>query len=153
VPGQPKLVVEHHLKNTGSKPVNTSVYDHNFLRLVQGNAGIQVAFPFLLTVATNPPRTDLMRVEGKTLTYLRPMKFKERISFLVTGFGNSSSDYNIAIRDIAGGGGVTIESDRPITRLNIFSIDKVQSVEPYISIDLSPDQEKSWKYTYTFSDR
>jgi hypothetical protein len=153
VPGQPKLVIEHHLKNTGSKAINTSVYDHNFLRLVQGNAGIQVTFPFPPTVATNPPPPDLMRVEGKTLTYLRPMKLKERISFLVTGFGSSSSDYDIAIRDTAGGGGVTIEGDRPITRLNIFSIDKVQSVEPYIAIDLAPDQEKSWKYTYTFSDR
>jgi len=151
VPGKPELVIEHRLKNIGAKPINTTVYDHNFLRLTQGNASTTVTFPFPLTVATNPPPTDLIRIEGKTLAYLRPMKLKERISFLVTGFGNTAADYDIAIRDAAGGGGVTITGDQPITRLNIFSIDKVQSVEPYIAIALMPGEEKRWSYTYAFA--
>lgn len=150
VPGSPQLIIEHRLKNTGSKPINTTVYDHNFLRLMPGNAGTTVTFPFPLTVATNAPPPDLIRVEDKTLTYLRPMKFKERISFLVTGFGNTAADYDIAIRDTAGAG-VTIKGDQPITRLNIFSIDKVQSVEPYIAIDLPAGGEKRWVYRYTFA--
>jgi hypothetical protein len=152
-PGKPELVVEHRLTNTGSKPINTTVYDHNFLRLVQGNAGTQITFPFPLTVITNPPPSDLIRVEGNTLTYQRPMKLKERISFLITGFRSTATDYDIAIRDTANGGGVTITGDQPITRLNIFSIDKVQSVEPYIAIDLAPGAEKRWNYAYTFTAR
>ena len=151
VPAKPQLIIEHRLKNTGSNPINTTVYDHNFLRLTPGNAATTVDFPFPLTVATNPPPPDLIRAEGKTLTYLRPMKFKERISFLVTGFGNTAADYDITIRDTVGGGGVTIKGDQPITRLNIFSIDKVQSVEPYIAIDLPPGGEKRWSYVYDFS--
>ena len=151
VPGKPRLIIEHRLTNTGSKPIKTSVYDHNFLRLVQGDAGTRITFPFPLTVATNPPTPDLVRVEGKTLTYLRPMKLKERISFLVTGFGATATDYDIAIRDTVGGAGVTIKGDQPITRLNIFSIDKVQAVEPYIAIDLAPGEEKRWSYTYSFA--
>ncbi|MBA2589358.1 MAG: hypothetical protein H0U98_12125 [Alphaproteobacteria bacterium] len=149
VPGKPELVIEHRLTNTGSKPINTTVYDHNFLRLVQGNAGTQIKFPFPLTVASKPPPPDLIGAEGKALTYLRPMKFKERVSFLVTGFGNTAADYDIAIRDAAGAG-VTIQGDQPITRLNIFSIEKVQSVEPYIAIDLAPGAEKRWRYNYSF---
>jgi len=46
---------------------------------------------------------------------------------------------------------VRVQGDQPITRLNIFSIDRVQSVEPYIAIDLAPGTEKRWSYTYTFS--
>jgi hypothetical protein len=150
VPDSSQLIIEHRLTNTGSKPINTTVYDHNFLRLTPGNAGTTVTLPFPLTVATNPPPPDLIRADGNTLTYLRPMKFKERISFLVTSFGKTATDYDIAIRDTAGGG-VTIKGDQPITRLNIFSIDKVQSVEPYIAIDLMPGAEKRWSYTYTFA--
>ena len=150
VPGRSELMIEHRLTNTGSKPINTTVYDHNFLRLTPGNAGTTVTFTFPLTVATNPPPPDLIRAEGNTLTYLRPMKFKERISFLIAGFGNTAADYDIAIRDTAGEG-VTIKGDQPITRLNIFAIDKVQSVEPYIAIDLAPGEEKRWSYAYTFS--
>jgi hypothetical protein len=149
VPGKPQLVIEHRLKNTGSKPINTSVYDHNFLTLKPGNAGIRVTFPFTV-VAASPPPADLMRIEDGTLTYLRPMKNKERISFLITGFGNNTKDYDFRVEDTASGAGVHVQGDQPITRLNIFSIDKVQSVEPYIGIDLAPGAEKHWRYAYSF---
>jgi len=150
VPGEPQLVIEHRLKNTGSKAISTSAYDHNFLTLKPGNAGIKVTFPFTVAAASPPP-ADLMRIEGRTLTYLRPMKNKERISFLITGFGNNAKDYDFRVEDTASGAGVRVRGDHPITRLNIFSIDKVQSVEPYIAIDLAPGEEKSWRYTYSFS--
>ena len=148
--GKPELVIEHRLKNTGSKPISTSVYDHNFLTLKPGNAGMRVTFPFNV-VAASPPPADLMRIEGSALTYLRPMKNKERISFLITGFGSSAKDYDFNVADTASGTGVRVQGDHPVTRLNIFSIDKVQAVEPYIAIDLAPGQEKQWRYTYSFS--
>jgi hypothetical protein len=149
VPSKPELVIEHRLKNTGSKPINSSVYDHNFLTLKPGNAGIRVQFPFTVA-ATSPPPADLMRIEGNTLTYLRPMKNKERVSFLITGFGDDAKDYDFQIEDTASGAGVRVQGDHPITRLNIFSIDKVQSVEPYIAITLEQGEEARWRYTYSF---
>jgi hypothetical protein len=150
VPGKPQLVIEHRLRNTGNKPISTTVYDHNFLRLAPGNDGVQVMFPFQVS-AVAPPAADLMRIQANTLTYLRPMVLKERISFLVTGFGNTAADYNIQVRDTKNGGGVTITGDQPVTRMNIFSIDKVQSVEPYIAIELPPSTEKRWTYSYSFA--
>jgi hypothetical protein len=150
VPGKPQLIIEHRLKNTGNKPISTTVYDHNFLRLVQGDAGIQVTFPFPVAAVT-PPAADLMRIQGNTLTYLRPMAFKERISFPITGFGTTPADYDIKIMDTKSLAGVIITGDQPLTKINIFSINKVQSVEPYIAIELPPGAEKRWRYTYTFA--
>jgi hypothetical protein len=149
VPGTTQLVIEHVLKNTGDKPIVTTVYDHNFLRLAPGNNGVQVTFPFAVAAAT-PPAADLIRIEGGTLIYLRPMKDKERVSFPVTGFGATAGDYNFRIADKTGAG-VTITGDQPLARINIFSIDRVQSVEPYIAIDLPPGAQKTWRYTYTFA--
>jgi hypothetical protein len=150
VPGKPQLVIEHRLKNTGRKPISTTVYDHNFLRLVPGDAGIQVTFPFLVA-ATTPPAADLIRIQGKSLTYLRPMAFKERVSFPITGFGATATDYDIKIVDAKSQAGITITGEQPLTKINIFSIDKVQSVEPYTAIELPPGAEKRWSYTYTFA--
>jgi hypothetical protein len=148
VPGKPQLLITHRLRNTGKTPINTSVYDHNFLKLVPGNGGVTVTFPFVPAAATPPP-ADLMRTQGKTLTYLRPMANKERISFLVTGFGKTTADYDFTV---AGGrASVRVQGDQPVTRMNIFSVDRVQSVEPYIAIDLAPGSEKRWIYTYTFA--
>jgi hypothetical protein len=149
---KPQLLITHRLKNTGTRTINTTVYDHNFLRLVAGNGGVRVTFPFALHAAS-PPAADLIRIQGNTLTYLRPMANKERISFPVTGFGNTAADYDFMIEHTATGAGVRIQGDQPLTRVNIFSIDRVQSVEPYIAIDLAPGAEKRWTYTYTFGTR
>ncbi len=148
VPGKPQLLITHRLRNTGRKAINTSVYDHNFLRLVSGNGGVTVTFPFA-PAAANPPPSDLMRIQGNTLTYLRPMANKERISFLATGFGKTAADYDFTVA--SEGASVRVQGDHPVTRLNIFSVDRVQSVEPYIALDLAPSTEKRWTYTYTFT--
>jgi len=148
VPGKPQLLITHRLRNTGQKTISTSVYDHNFLRLVPGNGGVKVTFPFPLATA-NPPPADLIRLQGSSLTYLRPMANKERVSFLATGFGKTATDYDFTIA--GGGANVRIQGDQPVTRMNIFSVDRVQSVEPYIAIDLAPGAEKRWTYSYTFT--
>ena len=43
-----------------------------------------------------------------------------------------------------------VQGDQPVTRLNIFSVDRVQSVEPYIDINLPPGAEKRWSYVYAY---
>jgi len=148
VPGKPQLLISHRLRNTGKKAINTSVYDHNFLRMVPGNGGVAVTFPFT-PAAASPPPPDLMRIQGHTLNYLRPMANKERISFLVTGFSKTATDYDFTVA--GGGASVRVQGDNPVTRLNIFSIDRVQSVEPYIAIDLAPGAEKRWTYRYSYA--
>jgi len=150
VPGKPQLLITHRLKNTGTRTINTTVYDHNFLRLVAGNGGVRVTFPFALQAAS-PPAADLIRIQGNTLTYLRPMANKERISFLLTGFGKTAADYDFTIQDAIHGASVRVQGDQPITRLNVFSVDRVQSIEPYIAVDLTPGTEKQWSYTYSFA--
>ena len=150
VPGKTELLISHSLRNTGHTAIHTTVYDHNFLRLVPGNNGVRVSFNFPAMTDTPPP-DNLLRITDRNLTFLRAMKPKERISFLVTGFGATAQDYDFRVTDTMTGAGVHVVGDQPITRLNIFSIDKVQSVEPYIAIDLEPGQEKRWSYRYTFT--
>ncbi|HUE64571.1 MAG TPA: hypothetical protein VMO78_09375 [Rhizomicrobium sp.] len=150
VPGRTQLVISHSLQNTGKTAINTTVYDHNFLRLKSGDDAIRISFPFPIAAA-DPPPDGLMRIWGNMLTYLRPMKPKERISFPVTGFGAGAQDYDFRVTDTSTGASVHVTGDQPLTRVNIFSIDKVQSVEPTIAIDLAPGREKRWTYRYTFT--
>jgi hypothetical protein len=93
-----------------------------------------------------------MRIQGNTLTYLRAMRPKERISFPITGFGaGGKQDYDFRVTDTSTGAGVRVQGDQPLTRINIFSIDKVEAVEPYIAIDLAPGAQKRWTYRYTYT--
>jgi hypothetical protein len=144
-----QLVMEHVLKNAGPAAISTDLYDHNFLKLAPRNDGIQVTVPFAAK-AEAPIAPDLLRLEGSTLTYLRPMVPRERVSFHMAGFGNSAADYDFHITDKTGTG-VHLVGDRPMTRINVFSIDHIQAVEPFIAIDAAPGAEIRWRYTYTFT--
>lgn len=148
VPGKPQLLIEHRLKNTGTRAISTNVYDHNFTKLVPGNGDVTVTFHFA-PAAANPPPADLIRIQANSLTYLRPMANKERVSFLITGFGKAVTDYDFTVKDADAS--VRIQGDQAVTRMDIFSIDRVQSIEPYITLDLAPGAAKSWTYTYTFA--
>jgi len=48
--GQPQMTIEHLLKNTGTKPIVTNVYDHNFMTLDKQPPGpdYDISFPFQL---------------------------------------------------------------------------------------------------------
>ena len=148
VPGKAQMEISHRLRNTGAKPIVTTVYDHNFLRLTPGNDGVRVRFPFRVAAQTPPP-AGLIRLDETGFTYLRPQAYKERVSFLLTGFGSTPADYDIRITE-PGGAGVTMTGDAPIVRLNVFSLDTVQSVEPFIALDVPPGGEQGWRYTYSF---
>jgi hypothetical protein len=152
VTGKNELLISHSLKNTGRTAIHTTVYDHNFLRLVPGQNGVRITFPFPVSAA-DPPDPSLIRMSGNTLTYLRAMRPKERVSFPITGFGMKAKDYDFTVTDTATGASVHVQGDEPLTKVNIFSIDKVEAVEPYIAIDLAPGQEKYWTYRYTYTAR
>jgi len=68
------------------------------------------------------------------------------------GTGASGArDYDFKVTDFSTGAGVRVQGDQPLTKINIFSIDKVEAVEPYIAIDIAPGQEKRWTYRYTYT--
>jgi hypothetical protein len=147
VPGQARLVIEHRLRNTGTAQISTTVYDHNFLRLAPA-AGITVTFPFALKPAAQPP-DGLVRVAGNTMTYLRPFADKERLSLALTGYGPTAADYDFTISG-PGDGGVHVIGDRPLTRINTFTIDRTVAVEPTIAVEVAPGAEMRWSYTYDY---
>jgi hypothetical protein len=149
IPGQPQMRIEHILVNTGSTPIITSVYDHNFLKLSPGNADIAVTLPFPVTpdIAPDP---GMVRIDGNSIIYVRPLVDKERASFLITGFGNSAQDYDIKAEDTKTGAAVHVTADQPLTKMNLWSVRSVMAVEPYIGIELAPGATKRWTYTYSY---
>ena len=150
VPGKPQLRIEHELTNTGTMPIDTNVYDHNFLNLGPGNGDVAVTFPFAITPDLTPdPR--LARVTGKGFSFVRPLAGKERVAFLISGFGSNARDYDVTVENVKTGAKVRVTGDDRLVRLYTWSIRAVMAVEPFIGIDLPPGATKRWAYTYTYT--
>jgi hypothetical protein len=149
VPGKPQMTIGHVLKNTGSKPIVTTVYCHNFLTLSPGSEHLAITAPFVWR-AEKPLQPDLVKLDGKTIRYLAPIPRGETTMSLMQGFGGSASDYDFTITNTRTGFGQRIRGDQPIAKINMWSINTTYSLEPYIAISLKPGETKRWTYTYDF---
>lgn len=149
--GKPVMVIEHSLKNTGKQPIETTVYNHNFLVLDKQptSDAFSITFPFPLAV-TPVPDKELAEVVKNQLLYRKTLTGEDRVYFTVDNFGKSVDDYNIRIENSKQKAGMTITSDRPLAKLSLWSIRSVIAVEPFVAVSVTPGGETSWKYEYTY---
>src|SRR5205814_9604072 len=72
--GKPAMTLEHSLKNTGRRAIETNVYNHNFF-VIDGRPsgpGFVIQFPFELTA--NRDLKNIAEVRGRELVYVRELE-------------------------------------------------------------------------------
>jgi hypothetical protein len=99
VSGKPQMVLEHNLKNTGSKIIDTKVYNHGFFMLDSQPTGpdVTVTFPFEIRGAGE--MGGFAQARGKQIVYLKTLEEtangRQVASSPIEGF---SSDPKIELR-------------------------------------------------------
>jgi hypothetical protein len=150
IKGKPQMVLEHQLKNTGKKPIQTSVYNHNFFTIDHQPTGPNsvVKFAFPLSVSRESP---VAKVNGQQIEYVRNLEPNETVQWVdIQGHTKSVKDYDFRIENTKAGAGVRITCDRPFSRLIYWSSATTQCPEPYIDIDIQPGKTFTWTITYDF---
>jgi hypothetical protein len=148
--GDGMLEIAHRLKNSGTRPIITQVYNHNFTRFDNREigTGISVDFPYPLTSPVAAPQ--LATVQGSTLRYIAPLATGDHVTLTADGFTRDprTSGFIIAGPD---GERVKAVSDTPLVRMQLWSFRRVVAVEPFIAIDVAPGAEQRWMWRYCFS--
>ena len=151
VPGKPEMVIEHSLRNTGSKAIRSTVYNHNFFVLDKEGPSkdFTMTVPFPIE-ATRPPTPGLMEVRGNQLVYVKTLENEERATATLRGFSDSAKDYDIRVENKKLGAGYRVTADRPLSNLAVWSIRTVNAVEPYISMSIEPGKDFTWQLNYEY---
>ena len=144
------LVLEHRLKNNGTKPIVTNVYQHNFYMLDNQPTGPDFVVRFPFAVTAKAALNGLAEIRGKELVYLKELQGRETVFSELTGFGKSAHDYDIRVENHKTGAAVRQTSDRPISKLNFWSPRSTVCPEAYIDLSIDPGKEFSWRITYDF---
>jgi hypothetical protein len=149
--GKPELTISHSLHNTGTKPIETNVFDHNFFVTDSQSLapGIMLRFPFALT-ADEVRGDDLSRISGDSITILRPFTQKESVYAVLHGYGKTAADYDIRLENHITGAAVRIRCDRPFSRLVYWGSVKTLCPEPYIHVSVPPGETFTWTLRYEF---
>ena len=150
VKGRPRLVIEHTLKNTGSKLIETYCYDHNFFVIDHEVVGPDIAVRFAFEPKPATKFANGGEVRGSEITYARELQKGETVSSELGGFGASAKDYDFRIENRKAGAGVRISGDQPLAKLLFWSIRSVACPEPYIHLRIAPGQAASWRIVYDF---
>lgn len=151
VEGQPQMVLEHSLKNTGKRAIHTTVYNHNFLVLDKQppSPDFTLSVPFAIRTL-HPPHKELAEIRGNQIVYLKRLQGHDVVATPLEGFGESPQDNQIRIENSRLGAGIRIVADRPLFSESLWSIRTVIAMEPFVSISVEPGKEFTWKSTYDY---
>jgi hypothetical protein len=150
---EPKMVIEHVLRNTGTKPLDTMQYNHNFFVIDGQPTGpdASVTFPFdPRESGARPFRPDLASLQGRKVTYKKVLGEGESAFTEIAGFGSGASDYDFRVEHRKAGAGARVQGDKPIEKIVYWSITTTFCPEAYIDVSAAPGKETRWTYTYTF---
>src|SRR5690606_27012445 len=153
VKGKPEIILEHTLKNTGDKKIETQIYNHNFFMIDNQKIGpdYSVTFPFTLTPKDNSRGIgDIVELQDNRMKFLREINQGEHVMLFLEGFNQDATDYDIVIENSKTGSGVRITSDQPMSNLAFWSIPSTLCPEPYQNIVVEPGQTTSWDIKYEF---
>jgi hypothetical protein len=144
------LVLEHRLKNTGRKPIATSVYNHDFFMLDNQPTGPDFVLRFPYEIKAVAPLNGAAEIRGKDFVYLRELQTGQTVQTQLTGFGPTAKDHDFRLENRKTRAGVRQTGDRPITKFNLWSIRSNISPEAFIDLSIAPGQRSSWRITYEF---
>ena len=148
---EPRMVLDHALRNSGRRVIRTSVYNHNFLYLDRQAPGPDVSLTLPFRIHTSqPPGGGLAEVRENRISFSRTFTGEDRVYLVIQGFGAQPKDYELRIENRSVGAGVRITGDRPLSRLALWAIRAPLSIEPFIEMSVEPGTEFAWRIEYEF---
>jgi hypothetical protein len=150
VKNKPIMVLSHSLKNTGTKTIETSVFDHNFLVMDKQptGPGFVVTLPLKPNEQLNARMQAYAELQENQLLFLKDLDGKN-VSFKDLTNGNGA-DYNLKVENHNTGAAVKITGDKRISKLVFWSASKTICPEPYINIKVEPGKTFTWNITYEY---
>lgn len=147
---RPVMTLEHRLRNTGKKAIETAVYDHNFFVIDGRPTGPESVVSLGFKAKATKDLKDLADIRGNGLVYYKELEKGQSVFTELEGFGPTARDYDFRLENKSAGAGVHITGDKPLAKVVFWSIRTTFCPEPYIEMNVEPGQESTWNITYEF---
>lgn len=147
------FVMEVTLENRGSKTINQTAYEHNFINLDGGviSDGWRIVYPFVPRPYGETNMVPYLQFKDKEIRLTRELQGKERgIGYNLEGFSQNSTDNTTLVfagmKDIC----LQISSIEPLMQSRIYLTPKIVCPESHIAIIVPPGESKRWQTRYEF---
>jgi hypothetical protein len=147
-PDGPGFTLDHRLTNTGTRPLETVVYNHNFTVIDSDPVGpaYRITFPF----EPRPKKAvGPVRFEGRRIVLPEVLK-GQSVWTALAGADFPPAQHAVTILNTRTGTGVTIRGDRPVAEWRFYAARTAACPEPFVRLRLAPGETATWRAEYTF---
>lgn len=144
------LELRHTLRNLGTEPIVTDVYNHDFFMLdgQPTGPGFVLHLSFAPTAETSLEHDAT--IEGQDIRYLKELDAGETVGSYLTGYDSQKPGFTIRLENTRTHGSIEESSEQAIARFYLWSIRSTICPEAYIHIEVPPGQSRSWTIAYHF---
>jgi hypothetical protein len=151
----PVVLIAHKLVNTGTKPIVTDVYNHNFFNVDGDPVGPNYSFAFPFDAKARDEKGkfgELVELKGGEF------RFKDKLTdgFVMAGLAGfdpaKAAHRGFGMRHARSGVRVDVYQTQPYSKFNIWGMKTTICPEPYTAIELKPGEQMLWTIGYTFTD-
>jgi len=147
----PQMAIEHSLKNTGKKTIETNVYNHEFFVIDGQPTGPDFVVRFPFDLKADRDLSPLAAIRGKELVYLQELQpGRQSVFAQLSGFGGEPKDFDIRVENRKAGAGVRVTGDQPLWKIMFWSIRTTVCPEAYVNMKVEPGREAHWRLLYDF---
>lgn len=145
---RPGFTLDHRLTNTGSRPLDTRVYNHNFTVIDSEPVGpaYRITFPF----EPRPKKAvGPVRFEGRRIVIPEVLK-GQSVWAALEGDTFLPPQHAVTVLNTRTGTGVAIKGDRPVAEWRFYAERTAACPEPFVRLRLAPGETVTWRTEYTF---
>lgn len=141
----PTIFIRCKLTNTGTKPIVTEQYTHNFFSFDNAPVGpdYEVRFPYDFDVSGLPPS---QKKNGRSLFYLETLSTP--LNTTVIPPANFAGPGTVLTRQTANGQQITATTSLPVTRTFVHANAAYLCPEQFVRISLRPGESLEWTRRY-----
>ncbi|MEX2606775.1 MAG: hypothetical protein WD708_05470 [Kiritimatiellia bacterium] len=146
----PGFVISRVLTNTGTKPIVTSWYNHNFVVIDGQPVGpdLKIRLPFEIK---NPQVVqDVVDVRPEGIGFLGPYRPDVGYGASIEGDLTTLRHAPMTFVNTRSGAGLKVGFDFTPVKLNFYGIGKAICLEPFLEIHLDPGESFAWQNPYHF---
>lgn len=147
---QPVLISKRQLENIGTRKIETTHYNHHFIRINDRDvgSGYHLELPFV-------PRIEAVNQDGwmtiaGSVAGLAHDPVPGVLWARLSGFSDMKTGEPFRVVERESGASVEIETDLPFVDFCLFATRRVFCPESFVSISLEPGEAMEWSSRYRF---
>jgi hypothetical protein len=150
-----KLIITHTLKNTGTQPIASEQYCHNFISIDTAAIGpdYRVIFPFQPTITDDMAKgfEGLATLQKSVLQIAQILPEGRSLWASFGGLKNAAAENGFSVENMKTGAMISIKGTLPPSKFNFYAVRSAICPEPFVKIQAHPGESVTWSSELTFS--